>query len=320
MNRPENSTFVKFLKGHSTDEESQVIQAWIEQSLENEQEFEKLKSIWTSYEDRSDNFQPDLGEAWDKIEQRVNSESKFTISPWLYRIAAMLVLGFGITYLMIDGNDETLANVSNVEAIEVIAQNEMREVNLPDGSIVSLNKGASISYDSDFGGKDRRVQLQGEAFFDIQRDESKPFIISTQSTTTEVLGTSFSVNPTNESVIVTVVSGRVSFEGSDNGVILTKGEKGNYSALTNSVSESVNDDPNFLSWKTKQLLFEDAPFATVARDLERHYGIEFVTENSSVRRLTASFDDQTLEEVIEVISATLDIAIEQNVEGKHIIL
>ncbi|MEP1097553.1 MAG: FecR domain-containing protein [Cyclobacteriaceae bacterium] len=320
MNKPENSAFVKFLKGHSTDDESQVIQTWIEQSPENEQEFEKLKSIWTSYEDRSVDFQPDLSEAWNKIEQRVNSESKFTISPWLYRIAAMLVLGLGIAYLMVDENEATLAQTSNVEAAKVIAQNEIREVSLPDGSIVSLNKGASISYESDFGGKDRHVQLQGEAFFDIQRDESKPFIITTQATTTEVLGTSFSINPTSESVIVTVVSGRVSFEGSGNGVILTKGEKGNYSALTNSISESANDDPNFLSWKTKQLLFEDAPFATVTRDLERHYGVEFVTENSSVRKLTASFDDQTLEEVIAVIAATLDITIERNAEGKHIIL
>ncbi len=320
MTKPSNSAFVKFLRGHSSDEESQIIQTWIEDSPKNKQEFEKLKSIWTSYEDRTIDFQPDTSDAWSKIQTRIHSDSRFNISPWFYRVAAVLVLGLGITYLVVDRGSETLGEVSPSEPVELLAQNEVKEVNLPDGSIVSLNKGASISYGSDFGRDQRRIQLDGEAFFDIKRDERRPFIIETGATTTEVLGTSFSINPTEESVIVTVVSGRVSFESSGSEVILTKGEKGNYSSLTNSITESVNNDLNFLAWKTNLLQFEDAPFVTVKRDLEKYYGIEFAADQKPVRRLTASFDNQSLEEVIEVISVTLDIKIEQRANGKYIIL
>src|SRR5690606_9914983 len=91
--------------------------------------------------------------------------------------------------------------------------NLAKEVELPDGSVVWLNKGAKLSYLKGFKNfYDREVNLSGEAFFDVKPNAEKPFIIETANTATRVLGTSFNVKTNGENVAVSVFSGKVSFK------------------------------------------------------------------------------------------------------------
>ena len=321
MSKPQYWTIAKFLKGEASLAEEQEIKQWIDSSIDNKNELDQLKSIWDSYEDKGSTFEPELSKAWDKIESELETSSKLRLSPWFYRVAAVLVLGFGFGYFIFNETDSSVQEIASIESATINAENTIQNVELPDGTVVTLNKGATIAYGVDFGSTDRKVELSGEAFFDVKRDEERPFIIKTASTTTQVLGTSFSVNPGVNDVIVTVVSGKVSFESNDAGenVLLTKGEQGSYSRATKTIFESANEDLNFLSWKTGELIFEDASISKVVKDLERHYRISIELENNDISRLTATFDNQSIDEVLGIISATLDIEAAKVSSDRHLI-
>lgn len=319
MEKPERSSIVNFIKEQSNPLEKEAVQAWINASEENKKEFEQLKKVWDSYESKASGFNPDMNAAWKKIESRIETKSEFKISPWFYRVAAMLVIGFGLIFMLVDDKPNVIAENKQVPPTELRTGDKIKEVTLPDGSVITLNSGSSIKYASDFGIKDRHIHLEGEAFFDIERDENKPFIISSKSTTTTVLGTSFSIYPSENELIINVVSGKVSFSGenSEEMILLTKGEKGNYSYSSNSISKSNNDDLNFLSWKTGQLIFKDAPFSDVVSDLEKHYHATIEVRDKDIQRLTATFENQNLEEVLEIISSTLDVKLDKHSESHY---
>lgn len=321
MTKPEHWTLAKFLKGEASASETEEVMSWVDASDENKKEFDQVKLIWDSYEEMGATFEPNLSAAWDKVESDLEPPSKFQISPWFYRVAAVLVLGFGVSYFIPRQPDPIQEQITVAEAVELMTQEDVKDFELPDGTVVTLNEGASIAYEENFGLKDRSVKLQGEAFFDVVRDVDRPFIIKTATTTTEVLGTSFSVNPVGENAIVTVVSGTVSFKGTDEAenVILTKGEQGNYEHTSKTISESVNEDLNFLSWKTGKLSFDDAEISRVVLDLERHYDVSIILENHNISGLSASFERQQLDEVLSIISATLDIQIDNPTNGSYII-
>ena len=307
MNKPDYSLIAKYLKEQASEEEGNRVKSWISDSTENQKEFDQLKKIWEERGKLAASYEPDLDRAWTRIEKGTSNQ----IMPWIYRVAAVLVLAIGISYLMINWN--TNHNTVVAQNTEYTASEEVLEMSLSDGTIITLNKGASISHDEAFGSSERRIQLDGEAFFEVARDENRPFIIETSTTTTQVLGTSFTVNPTEESVIVTVVSGKVSFQDNANRheVVLTKGEQGSYDNASGALTESMSDDLNFLAWKTGKLVFDDSPIEQVIADLERFYQVKFQLENPSVKNLTSSFDNQSLEEVLLIVSATLDLEIEQ---------
>ncbi len=315
MNKPEYSIIAKFLKGQTNEEETAAVESWVTASNENQKEFDQLKTIWEERGELASSYKPDLDKAWTRIERGTRSQ----IMPWIYRVAAVLVLGLGITYFMM--NTESEASKGMVAQAEFVANEGVKEVNLPDGTLITLNEGATISHEASFGEEERRVRLTGEAFFEVSRDEQRPFIIVTKSTTTQVLGTSFSVNPTDESVTVTVVSGKVSFRDNTHqqAVVLTQGEQGNYDRASGEVSETLNDDPNFLAWKTGKLVFDDAPIAQVVADLERFYKVAFELNTPTTENLTALFDNQSLEEVLAIISATLDLEIEEQTPNTYYI-
>lgn len=321
MSKPEHWTIAKFLKGEASSAEEQEIERWIKASSDNQSEFNQLKLIWDSYEEKGSTFEPELSTAWNKIESEIELTSKFQISPWFYRVAAVLVLGLGITYFTFNQGDTELEPIATIESSEFKAQDHVEDFRLPDGTVVTLNKGATISYEANFGSVDRQVNLVGEAFFDVKRDEELPFVIKTSNTTTQVLGTSFSVSPIGEDVIVTVVSGKVSFKANDGvgNVLLTKGERGDYLHSTKAVTESANEDQNFLSWKTGKLSFEDATITQVMQDLERHYNVTIDLRDKNISRLTASFDNQPIGEVLGIVSSTLDIKIDQPTTDNYII-
>lgn len=322
MNKPEHWAIAKLLKGEASPPEEEQIMEWVNASPENRKEFEQLKTVWDSQEEKGKSFDPDLTKAWDQIQQELEPTKQHKIPTWFYRVAAILVLGFGVFYFTSNQTDtpniqEAVAEINEFQAVDMV-----KVVVLPDGTEVTLNKGALVTYSSEFGQNERKVSLTGLAFFQVKRDEERPFIIESNSTTTQVLGTSFSVDPRDEYVVVSVVSGKVSFMASESKdeVILTKGEKGTYDSKAKSVTASANEDLNFLSWKTGKLSFEDASLDVVIKDLQRHYEVKIVNENKAALRLTASFDNQTLEEVLMIISSTLDIEVEESTSENYLIL
>ncbi|HTX88401.1 MAG TPA: FecR domain-containing protein, partial [Bacteroidales bacterium] len=152
--------------------------------------------------------------------------------------------------------------------------------------------------------------------FEVKHDVSKPFVISSGNVNVEVLGTTFYVNTERADGKLEVIlnSGKVAVYFSEtpgNRVILTPGEKAEVSRDTRKIEKDVNDDPNWLSWKTGRLVFNNTPLGEIAQDLMRVYPVKIELTSPGISRclVTATFENQSLESVLNVLKATLNVKI-----------
>ncbi len=175
------------------------------------------------------------------------------------------------------------------------------EYRLADGSTVTLNENSVLRVNQDMT-EERAIELEGEAFFDVQRDASRPFIISTGEIHVEVLGTSFNVQSTNSFTNVSVASGRVKVSESDlqsNHEILAKGESATFQNDTGQLSKALVNE-NYLAWKTGVFTFNDTPVKDAIQMLADHYDIRIQFEGEGINncKITSVFDNQSWEEII----------------------
>jgi transmembrane sensor len=250
------------------------------------------------------------------MDEPVNKPTKKT-NPFL-RIAASVVIlitvGMAIFYIL---NQNTLE--------EVVAESAVQEIELPEGSVISLNLDSKISYPKKFESETREVKLEGEAFFEVAQDTSRPFIIKTDEVYVEVLGTAFNVRAyeNEEAVEITVENGKVAvyrIGDKDNMVILVRGQKAVFRKELAELAAMENEDINYKSWKTRKIIFEDTPMSEVVRIVNDiyHTNLELSGTNLNECPVTTVFDNQSLETILSVLSSTLDLEITR--DGQRIIL
>ncbi len=152
---------------------------------------------------------------------------------------------------------------------------------LPDGTEVWLNAASSIRFPVAFSGGERRVEVSGEAYFEVAQNASAPFkVIVNKTTEVLVLGTSFNIQAyTDEQHIkTTLLSGKVKVNAGGNGVVLSPGQQAVQTAGRVEVEENVDTD-KVMAWKNGLFNFQDASLEEVMRQLSRWYNIEVVYEN-----------------------------------------
>lgn len=195
------------------------------------------------------------------------------------------------------------------------AAGQTKEVYLPDSSQVTMAGGSEIRYDRKSYGKERRVvEMKGKLFFQVKRNVARPFSVHTRYTEVTVLGTSFQVDAQGELTQVHVSTGKVRFAASGTGkteeVILTAGMSARYAATPQSMTLAAEATANELSWKTGELHFKDTPLEQVIDDLNACYQVQIgnrpKTAGMKPIKLTATFRQRPLEEVLTVINQTLD--------------
>lgn len=217
-------------------------------------------------------------------------------------IAAALVLLGGILSVLFMMNSE-------IPQMEMTSQSEVVRDVLDDGTEVTLNENSVLSYPKEFTGDERRVQLSGEAFFDVERDEKKPFIIDLHNDFyVKVLGTSFNIDA-NESDSITEVyvhSGKVEFGSKEDKIILTAGEKGIMNNNTGAVRKVMEDDLGLeeLFWIDQTLEFDGEPLVEVVRVLEKVYNHTITINCPGIENepIKTYHSKETLDEVLEVIA------------------
>ena len=294
-----------FLKKSSDIEEIKIT----EFKNENPIEYKFLAELWKK--EKIDVVDFDTEKAWKTVVSNVKN-NKTKVIP-IYRnllrvasVAAIFVLGIFSFYYFSEGNISLMT-----EHIEIKSNKEKKEIVLADGSKVWLNKGATLTYPSEFSNETRNVTLEGEAFFEITKNKEKPFIVEMKNTTVEVLGTSFNINSQNSNTEVTVATGKVKVSNKQvsKSEIITLGYSANVS--NNSVKKYKTDNVNYQSWKTGVFTFNEAKIAKVIKDLNTYYKKQIVIENlqNIEGSLTANFEKEKLQNIIDVINLTCDIQI-----------
>ena len=190
------------------------------------------------------------------------------------------------------------------------------EVQLSDGTVVNLNSGTQLTYPVQFlKNQARKVQLAGEAYFDVAKDKAHPFTVNAQEVSVQVLGTRFNVDAyiDNRSTDIVLVEGKVSlYKGqktNENQVYLKPGSRGsNTKGQSAFTVEEVNTD-YYTAWVKGGLVFKNASFSDIIKKLERQYNVTFINRNKILGKeiFNARFDNEPIEVVLKYFSDSYKI-------------
>ena len=293
----------KYLKDEATNEEHQFLLSYYNLfqsepdvlALLSQEKKEELKSqIHTSI--------------WQNISRAEQlDENVKPIKRWSVRMIAaaailLAICTIGIFFL----RNESAKNQTVVA--QVNQQKINRLVRLPDGSTVIVSSGSKLNYPSSFDGLARReVYLEGQAFFDIKHNASKPFIVHTGQFETTVLGTAFNIKafPGDIDITVTVIRGKVKVSDQNKtlGIILPHQQITCNKQKANSTLKTVDTD-TYLDWKAQDLLFDDVTVAEAAELLEERFNVNITFSDQLIKsnRFTTTFlKGESLEQVLTSI-------------------
>jgi ferric-dicitrate binding protein FerR (iron transport regulator) len=212
--------------------------------------------------------------------------------------------------------------INKTNYTEIVAKVKMVEkpIVLPDGTKVYLNAGASLIYPKKFGTATRRIELSGEAFFNVTRNEKIPFVINTKQAQIKVLGTSFNViaEKCSDNIQVVVESGLVELKSplNEEKILISKGNTGSFLTGANKYQLS-SSDVNSLAWMTNRIQFKESGLLYVTQTLERLFKkkINLGNENLKKCKISADFKNQSLEKILDAIKESLKVEIKSTKKG-----
>ena len=196
---------------------------------------------------------------------------------------------------------------------------------LSDGSSVFLAPGGSLDYPEKFNQDQRTVVLDGEAFFDVARDEDHGFVVMTDYANISVLGTSFAVVEDDDlrtvEVFVSEGSVRLQPEGSDVYVDLKAGEYARYDDVKGELTRPDQDDLNDIAWHTRRLVFKNTPLKEVVEDLEKTFGVEITVQNDAMFDCTfnSNYTDESIDNIFSDMADLWGISTISTAENKYVI-
>ncbi|GGF04933.1 FecR family protein [Flavobacterium limi] len=195
---------------------------------------------------------------------------------------------------------------------------------LSDGTVVSLNSGTTLRYPEQFGVNGKRtVYLTGEAFFEVAKDKEHPFIVNVNQAAIEVLGTKFNVSayPENPSVNSVLVEGSIQMyetENTSNAVLLKPNQMATWQNNSKKITTKLVDPAFYSAWTKGELAFNDTPFSTIIKIIQRAYDVEIINKNSDLGKQnftgTIKISDSSIENILDLLKrdTPFDYTIEQN--------
>jgi len=304
---------VKYLLNEATADERDQVKEWLADDA-NLAYYNQLKRIWDESRELALTSTADEGKAWQKFQQKIHPTHVHRKGFGWMRIAAsvIIIVGLGLLAYQVF-NDRTKERT-------VVAQKTILNDTLPDGSVVTVNKGSSISYLSKFKGETRNVSLKGEAFFNVTPNKKKPFIISVNDVQITVVGTSFNVKTINGNTEVVVETGIVKVTRAGKTVELKANEELTVNAKDSSLAIEKVSDQLYKYYRTKEFVCDDTPLWRLVEVINEAYNSHIVIGNPALKDMgiTTTFNNESLEQVLNVISITFNIKVIK--EGDTIIL
>jgi ferric-dicitrate binding protein FerR (iron transport regulator) len=304
-----NILLEKFLRRQANAEETNRLKELFHQTGSKEILFDLYEEKW----EKATSAPVDAeiqNRMWMHLQKQINADAAVTVKKlplWkkYSRIAAVLLFpllftGLGYYYL------ENKFYQSQNETVVHVDRGQKAGLQLPDGTQIWLNSGSSLTYDNTYNKKDRVVYLQGEAYFDVNKDK-RPFIVKTDDISVEAVGTRFNVKayPEDDCIITTLIEGCVRVSNHSLSDLLTLNERLAFSRNTGQFTKSVLPDAERnISWRNNQLAFEQERLEDIAKVLERMYNIQvkFISENLKNIRFSGKIKNNNLESVLQLIA------------------
>lgn len=315
---------VKSMLDEASVAEQIEIKQWLLDDDDNQRYFEHFELIWNESKRMARISTVDENAAWERFKARTAAkEQEVEVIPMypkpvfrILRMVAMVLMTVGVGWLSYlfatrSSSDEMLTISSGMQTLTDT---------LPDGSVVTLNRKSSISYPQDFKGKTREVRLTGEAFFDVKPDKSKPFLISVDDVTVKVVGTSFNVKDNAEKTEVIVETGIVEVSRDTQRIRITPREEAILVKASAKMSKGITVDEFHNYYRTRRLFCDGTPLWRLVEILNEVYEADIVIGNERLRNepINTTFDQNSLESILDVVSETLSLKVEHR--GEQIIL
>ncbi len=255
-------------------------------------------------------------EVWNEIQASMVKRKHSSLNRYVQVAAVVILLVLSPLSICFFTSRNDLITVKTAQLLTP------KEIVLPDSTHVFIASNSVFSYPKHFAENERRVKLNGLAYFSVTKDKARPFIIKSPKSMVKVLGTSFSFRAYDgsKSEEVFLEEGSVKFYNKKENVLLKPGEIAKVNTGTQHFYKRVNLDKNIDAWKTRVLQFDNAPLDYVFEKLEDYYGKHFIVKNREVLdyRFNGHFDDASLDEMLEVLSYTLELDCSMN--GNNILL
>lgn len=296
----------KCLSGNPSDHELSELEAWLKKNPENQLYFNQLKNIWESGAGPKVSTEAALTKVLRKIEHR----SRFSSAVFYFsRLAAVLFIPLLLGTIWLGYHYRSFQ--SRTGSIEVNAAfGTYSQIKLPDGTAVWLNSGSTLTYPERFTGSERKVQLSGEAYFEVHSDENMPFFVNTSSLVVKATGTRFNVMAYNDcdQHSVALAEGKVSVSGNGDSPLKTTVLKPDQVLVVdlNSGSGHVEQEEvyKYFAWKDGKLVFRNDMLSEVFKRIEKQYNVEIEIKGESLKqyRYRATFENETLDELLKLLS------------------
>ena len=318
QNNPQHIQLIaKYLSGEMDKTELTNFEKQVFASAENKLLITQMKKHWYLLKKYSDNKTPDTRKAWNKLYTRLDKEQLIPVNGsvkrnytfYLLRAAAvaLIVMAAGaIIYLGI-------IRKPKAELVQMQTSNEGNTLitTLNDGSVIYLAQNSLFSFPKEFDPGTRNVKLNGEAFFDIAPDPSKPFIIETEKAFIQVLGTAFNVKTAHGINFELLVDrGKVKVTLKSNPLdqqLVVAGEK--ITSVNNNFLKSKRTPADEQTWYTKRMQFKDETLENIISVLNRNFDAIFVIADKETgkRRLTITFNSDSISTMTELMCLTLNL-------------
>jgi transmembrane sensor len=314
----------KFFNNQCTPEEVSEVLRCFNVEEEKLNTLSAIEAYWQHFEDKVDLRKEDLNIRLEKIHhylinqelpsqqvsyQAVTTQKSVRKIGFGFRIAAILVLALLASISL----HHTFPPPIKAEQVAYITKinpaGQKTAILLEDGSKVILNAASTLTYPEHFSSAERRLQLQGEAFFEVAKDANRPFTVVANGIATTALGTSFNIRAYEDekNISIALATGKVKVDGNthDGGNYeLHPGESITYDKEEKNFIKAFLDPKEQLAWKEGIIYFHDASFQQIINKLEQWYGVSFTVENhpGPSWKYTGEFDNENLENVLLSIS------------------
>lgn len=297
----------------------QKLEQWLAASDEHHRQEQLISQIWDESKKLPAPPIPNIDDQWrrmkDYILQHNTAAGKQSILGKMkaffgYQPSYRLAIGFTIIVLFVGIGSWYFLQTLSMEKI-TLANAQRSEFSFSDGSTVFLNSGSMIKFKRNFSDNERKVYLDGEAFFDIVTD-GRTFVIETQNASITVVGTAFNVWSRNEETRILVKTGTVELKAKtaqEPKVVLIRGQQSHVSLKHAPTAPEEVTDFAVLGWMQGKIVFENTSLKEVAAELERYYDTTIRLSDRQLynRSLTATFDGLSLEDAIKAICISLNI-------------
>lgn len=316
MERNIEILIAKLFNGTISEIEEKQLKNWYNESAANKSTFVQMKSVWDATRPAFPSWAIDTYQAeakvWKKIKRKQRNRMAFPI--WWQRISAVIVIPLLLLSVYLFLNRYTTKDATSSYQEIVAPLGTYSRISLPDGSTVWLNSGSKLSYILPFEKDTRETYLTGEAFFDVEADPMRPFVVVAGDMRINATGTRFNVETYSSDTLCTVTleRGHVSVDLPHREGIqqMNVGDQFVWNKNIGKGTTRQIDALSYGKWREGVLIFHDESLENIFKRVARTYNVDICVKDPALakQRYHATFEQESLDEILELLQISAPIS------------